>query len=51
MNLPMFTKCTLNEKENKLNYYRGKNCIKKLCKKLKELAMKIVSHQEKKWSH
>ena len=36
----MFTRCSFDEKENKLNYYRGKDCIEKLCKKLKECAMK-----------
>ena len=28
----MFTSCSFDEKENKLNYYRGKDCIEKLCK-------------------
>ena len=31
----MFTKCSFDKKENKYNYYRGKYCIQKLCKKLK----------------
>ena len=35
----MFTKCSFDKKENKLNYYRGKDCIEKLCKKLKVRAM------------
>ena len=26
----MFTRCSFNKKENKLNYYRGKDCIEKL---------------------
>ena len=43
----MFTRCSFNEKENKLNYYRGKDCIEKLCKKLKERAMKIINYEEK----
>ena len=33
--------------ENKLNYYRGKGCIKKLCKKLKECTIKIINYEEK----
>ena len=37
----MFTSCSFDEKENKLNYYRGNDCIEKLCKKLKKRAMKI----------
>ena len=35
------------KKENKLDYYRGKDCIEKLCKKLKESATKIINHKEK----
>ena len=33
--------------QNKLNYYRGKDYIEKLCRKLKELAMKITNYEEK----
>ena len=43
----MFTRCSFNEKENKLNYYRGKDCIEKLCKKLKKRAMKINKYEKK----
>ena len=45
----MFTKCSFAEKKKKkkLNYYRGKDCIKKLCKKLKEPAMKIINYEKK----
>ena len=43
----MFTRCSFDKKENKLNYYRGKDCIEKLCKKLKERAMKIVDYEKK----
>ena len=43
----MFKKCSFNEKENKLNYYRGKDCIEKLCKKLKKRAMKIINYEKK----
>ena len=32
----MFTRCSFDKKENKLNYYRGKDCIEKLCEKSKE---------------
>ena len=44
----MFTRCSFDKKENKLNYHRGKDCIEKLCKKLKDSAMKIISCDEKK---
>ena len=43
----MFTRCSFDKKENKLNYYRGKDCIEKLCKKLKEHAMKIINYEKK----
>ena len=43
----MFTSFPFDEKENKLDYYRGKDCIEKLCKKLKEHAMKIINYEEK----
>ena len=43
----MFTRCSFNEKENKLNYYREKDCIEKLCKKLKERTMKIINYEKK----
>ena len=44
----MFTRCSFDKKENKPNYYRGKDCIEKLCKKLKESAMKIIDYEKKK---
>ena len=43
----MFTRFSFDKKENKLNYYRGKDCIEKFCKKLKELAMEIINYEEK----
>ena len=43
----MFTRCSFDRKESKLNYYRGKDCIEKFCKKLKECAMKIINYAEK----
>ena len=44
----MFSSCSFDEKENELNYYRGKNCIEKLCEKLKKRAMKIINYEKKK---
>ena len=32
----MFIKFSFDEKENKLDYYRAKDCIEKLCKKFKK---------------
>ena len=43
----MFTRCSFDKKENKLNYYRGKDCIEKLGKKLKKRTIKIINHEEK----
>ena len=43
----MFIRSSFNEKENKLNYYRGKDCIENLCKKLKERAMEKIYYEEK----
>ena len=47
----MFTRCSFDKKENKLNYYREKDCIEKLCKKLKESATKIIDYGKKKRYH
>ena len=44
----LYTKCSFDKKENKLNYYRGIDCIIKLCKKLKEEAMEILTMKKKK---
>ena len=43
----MFTKYSFDEKENKLDYCTKKNCIEKLCKKLKKRAMKIINYEKK----
>ena len=43
----MFTRCSFDKKENKLNYYRGKDSLEKLCKKFKESAMEIIDFEEK----
>ena len=39
--------CSFDEKENKFNYYRGKDCIEKLCKKIKESANEIINREKK----
>ena len=38
----IFTSCSFDESKNKLNYYRGKDCMKKFCKDLKEHATKKI---------
>ena len=42
----MFARCSFNKKENKLNYYREKDCIGELCKDLKENAAEIINHDK-----
>ena len=43
----MFIKCSFDKKENKLDCYRAKDCIEKLCKHLKDSAMEIINHEKK----
>ena len=43
----MLTKCSFDEEENKLDYYRGKDCIDELHKKLKEHAIEIINYEKK----
>ena len=43
----LYTRCSFDEKENKFNYYRGKDCIEELCKQLKENAMEIINREKK----
>ena len=47
----MSIRCSFDEKENKFNYYRGKDCIEKLCKKIKESANEIINRKKKKLYH
>ena len=44
----IFTHCSFNESKNKLNYYRGKDCMKKFSKDLREHASKIINYEKKK---
>ena len=44
----MLPSCSSDKKENTLDYYRGKDCIEKLCKKLKQHAMNIINCEKKK---
>ena len=48
MGYSIFTSCSFDESKNKLNYYRGKDCIKKFCKDLKEHATRIINYEKKK---
>ena len=44
----IFTHCSFDESKNKLNYYRGKDCMKKFSKDLREHASKIINYKNKK---
>ena len=44
----IFTHCSFDESKNKLNYYRGKDCMKKFSKDLREHVSKIISYEKKK---
>ena len=43
----IFTNCSFDKEKRKLDYYRGKDCIKELCKKLKVHALKIINYEKK----
>ena len=42
------TSCSFDKWKNKLNYYRGKDCMKKFCKDLKEHTTRIINYEKKK---
>ena len=44
----LFTHCSFNKSKNKLDYYRGKDCLKKFCKDLRTHATKIINYEKKK---
>ena len=44
----LFTHCSFDESKNKLNYYRGDDCMKKFCKDLREHATKTINYEKKK---
>ena len=44
----LFTHCLFDKSKNKLNHYRGKDCMKKFCKDLREHATKIINYEKKK---
>ena len=43
----IFTYCSFDNSKNKLNYYRGEDCMKRFCKDLKEHATKIINCKRK----
>ena len=43
----LFTHCSFDKTKNKLDCYRGKDCMKKFCKDLREHATKIINYEKK----
>ena len=43
----IFTSCSFDGSKNKLNYYRGKGCMNKFCKDLRECATRIINYEKK----
>ena len=43
----IFTHCSFDKSKNKLNYYRGKDCMKKFSKDLREHVSKIINYEKK----
>ena len=43
----LFTNCSFDATKNKLDCYRGKDCMEKFCKDLRQHAMKIINYEEK----
>ena len=41
----LFTHCSFGKTKNKLDYYRGKDCMKKFCKDLREHSTKIINYE------
>ena len=44
----IFTHCSFDQSKNKLNYYRGKDCLKKFSKDLRTHTTKIINYEKKK---
>ena len=44
----IFTSCSFDESKNKLNYYRGNDCMKIFCEDLRIHATKIINYEKKK---
>ena len=44
----IFTHCSFDKLKNKLNHYRGKDCMKKFSKDLREHVSKIINYEKKK---
>ena len=43
----LFLNSSFDRKENKLGYYRGKDCSEKVCKKFRERVMEIINYKKR----
>ena len=43
----LFTHCSFDKTKNRLDYYRGDNCMGKFCKDLREHTAKIINYEKK----
>ena len=43
----MYTNCSFDKSNNKLSYYRGEDCMKRLCNDLKDHVTKIIDFKKK----
>ena len=43
----LFTQCSFDTTKNKLDYYRGKNCMRNFCLDLGEHVIKIINYEKK----
>ena len=47
----LITQSLFDATKNKLDCYKGKDCIKRFCKDLKECATEMINCEKKKWYH
>ena len=45
---PLCTNCSFDKTKNTFNYYRGKDCMERLCKDLRDHAVKRINYEKKK---
>ena len=43
----IFANCSFDERKNKLDYYRGEDCMKEFCRDLRKYAIKIINCNKK----
>ena len=44
----LFVRSSFDEKENKLDYYRGKDCAENVCKKFREKVIEVIDYKKEK---